>query len=94
MSLLAFRSVKYETTGITLGELCLGRNLKPLDLLCGNPLGNKKNSSEESYVSRLKQKLNKIHSEVRQRLNMKSLRAKALYDRKARRICFESGQKV
>lgn len=94
MYLLAYRSAKHETTEISPAELCFGRELRlPLDLLHGNPPGDE-NRSRENYVSKLRGKLNEIHEKVRERLKMKSLRTKAFYDRKARQIHFEAGQKV
>jgi len=95
MSLLAYRSARQETTGISPAELCLGRELKlPIDLIYGSPPTEEENSSIENYVSKLKTKLNKIHNEVRNRINMRTLRSKMLYDRKARLINYEPGQKV
>lgn len=95
MCLLAYRSARHETTGISPAESCFGRDLKlPLDLLRGSPPVVGVDVSEESYVSELKEKLNEIHDRVRQRLSLKSSRAKAYYDRKARQIHFECGQKV
>jgi len=95
MSLLAYRSARQETTGISPAELCLGRELKlPIDLIYGSPPAEVGNSSIENYVSRLKTKLNEIHNEVRNRINMKTSRTKMLYDRKARLVDYEPGQKV
>jgi len=38
MSLLAYRSARQETKGISPAELCLGRELKlPIDLIYGSP---------------------------------------------------------
>ena len=52
------------------------------------------NLSDRNYVRKLKEKLNEIYGEVRHRLSLKSQRAKALYDRKARQIHYEPGHKV
>jgi len=95
MSLLAYRSARQETTGISPAELCLGRELKlPMDLIYGSPPTKEANLSEGDYVLRLKAKLNGIHNEVRNRINMKTSRAKVLYDRKARLVDYEPGQKI
>ncbi|KAL6417197.1 hypothetical protein ACFW04_014626 [Cataglyphis niger] len=60
--LLAYRSARHETIGITPAELYFCRDLKlPLDLLCGIPPHNEANLSEESFVSKLRGKLNEIH---------------------------------
>jgi len=94
MSLLAYRSTRQETTGISPAELCSSRELKLfMDLIYGNPPTREVNSSVEDYVSRLKTKLNEIHNEVRNRINMKTSKAKVLYDHKAR-LVDELGQKV
>jgi len=93
--LLVYRSARQETTRISPAELCLGRELKlPMNLIYRNPPTREKNSLVENYVSRLKTKLNEIHNKVINRINMKTSRAKVLYDRKARLINYESGQKV
>ncbi|KAL6419486.1 hypothetical protein ACFW04_011371 [Cataglyphis niger] len=64
--LLAYRSARHETIGITPAELYFCRDLKlPLDLLCGIPPHNEANLSEESFVSKLRGKLNEIHDGVR-----------------------------
>jgi len=79
MSLLADRSTRQETTGTFSAELCWGRELKlPMDLIYGSPPTREVNSSVGDYVLRLKTKLNEIHNEVRNRINMKTSRAKVL----------------
>lgn len=95
MYLLAYRTSKHETTGVTPSELYFARDLRlPLDLLRGCPPGYENEDSAENYVSKLKKKLKEIHVGVRQRLEIKSSRTKAWYDQKARQIHFEEGQKV
>jgi len=95
MSLLAYRSARQETTRISPVELCLGRELKlPMDLIYGSPPTREVNSSVGDYVSKLKTKLNEIHNEVRNRINMKTSKTKMLYDRKARLVDYEPSQKV
>jgi len=42
----------------------------------------------------LRRKLNVLHKEVRQQLDLRSQKVKVLYDRKARQLLFETGQKV
>lgn len=75
--------------------MCLGRDLRlPVDLLQGSPPEDKVDHSKENYVFRLKEKLNEIHNEARQRMKLKSLKTKAIYDRKARQIHYEPGQRV
>lgn len=95
MSLLAYRSSKHETSGFSPAEMCLGRDLRlPVDLLQGSPPEDKVDHSKENYIFRLKEKLNEIHNEARQRMKLKSLKTKAIYDRKARQIHYEPGQRV
>jgi len=43
---------------------------------------------------RLRKKLNDIHNDARQRLNLQSLRSKIRYDQTARKINFDVGQNV
>lgn len=90
MSLLAYR----HETGIFLAELCFDRDLKLLlDLLCDSL---PEEEVFKKFVGReLRFKIEmKIHDGVRQRLNIKFLRAKTFYDRKTRQIHFEPEQKV
>jgi len=97
MFLLAYRSSKHESTGVTPAELYLGRDLRlPLDLLRGNPpeLQDQELQTVEDYIKNLKEKIEKIHTYVRGKLSLKSSRVKVQYDRKARQILFEEGQKV
>jgi len=95
MFLLAYRSSKHEIIQVTPTELYFGRDLNlPLDLLRGFPPNNGNSENPEGYVRNLRGKLNKIHQEVRNRMEMRSSRIKGHYDRKARDCSFEQGQKV
>jgi len=92
--LLAYRSARHETTKISPAEMCFGRELKlPIDLFRGS-FPQESESEENNYVSLLRRKLNEVHEEVRRQLDLRSQRVKVLYDRKARRLLFETGQKV
>lgn len=94
MYLLAYRTSRHETTGVTPTELYFARELRlPLDLL-GGSTANEELNSEEGFVRNLKEKLYKIHFNVRKSMNMKSSRVKSWYDQKARKISFQVGQKV
>lgn len=73
----------------------LGSNLcLPLDLLQGNPPSEDVKNEENRYVSKLKEKLDSIHRLVRGRLVIRTGDTKSWYDRRARQISFEPGQKV
>jgi len=48
----------------------------------------------EEYIKNLKEKIEKVHTYVRRKLSLKSSRVKVQYDRKARQVLFEEGQKV
>jgi len=94
LCLLAYRSARHETTKISPAEMCFGRELKlPIDLLRGVPSQECK-FKENLYVSKLREKLNELHAKVRQQIDLRSQRVKALYDRKARQMVFEKGHKV
>jgi len=68
MCLLAYRSSKRETTGVTPAELYLARNLRlPMDLLRGNPPSKRKS---------FRKKLEDLHEIVRKRVNIKSSQTK------------------
>jgi len=94
LCLLAYRSARHETTKISPAEMCFGRELKlPIDLLRGvSPQEHK--LEENIYVSELREKLNALHAEVSQQLDLRSRRIKTLYDKKARRLVFEKGHRV
>lgn len=93
--LLAYRTSKHETTGLTPAELYFARDLRlPLDLMRDQPPTSENEESPEDYVKKLRKKLDEIHSKIRQRLEIKSSCAKSYYDKKARDISFIEGQKV
>ncbi|XP_011859058.1 PREDICTED: uncharacterized protein LOC105556574 [Vollenhovia emeryi] len=97
MFLLAYRSSKHETTGVSPSELCYGRDLRlPLYLLRGCPpvICGKEDQVKESFLGNLKGKLDQIHSSVRERMEVKSSRMKRRYDQGVRQILFQEGQKV
>ncbi|KAM0724689.1 Retrovirus-related Pol polyprotein from transposon 412 [Formica fusca] len=97
MFLLAYRSSKHETTGLTPAELYFARDLKlPVDLLRGSPpqFSGEKSFPEEDFLNNLKKKLERIHSYVGKQMNLKSSQMKARYDRRAREILFQEGQRV
>ncbi|XP_072765799.1 uncharacterized protein [Anoplolepis gracilipes] len=94
MYLLAYRSSKHEATGYSLAELYFGKDLKLLlDLLRGVPPNDGIVNSFGNYVQKFKEKLEDIHNNVRQSLNVYSLRA-IRYDKKARDLHFKEDQEV
>jgi len=96
MFLLAYRSSKHEFT-VTPAELYLGRDLRlPLDLLRGNPpkLQDQELQTDEEHIKNLREKIEKVHTYVREKLSLKSSRVKVQCDRKARQVLFKEGQKV
>jgi len=95
MCLLAYRSSKHETTGVTPAELYLARDLRlPMDLLRGNPPSERELVTTIDCVSRVRKKLEDLHEVVRKRMDIKSSQTKIWYDQKARKIQFDVGQKV
>ncbi|KMQ82085.1 integrase core domain protein, partial [Lasius niger] len=96
MFLLAYRSSKHETTGVTPAELYFARELRlPVDLLRGSPRFNEDRlPPDKNFVEDLKEKLEEIHSGVRERMVLKSLQMKARYDQKARGVLFQEGERV
>jgi len=93
--LLAYRSSRHETTGVTPAELYFARDLRlPMDLLRGNPSEQVNLHSSEDYIRDLAKKLEVIHNEVKERIQEKSLKMKAWYDQKTRQIQFQEGQRV
>ena len=70
---MAYRSAKHETTGATPAELCFARNLRlPLDLLRGSPPNDGAKKTITNYVYKLREKLEILHQNVRQHLEIKS----------------------
>ncbi|XP_011860227.1 PREDICTED: uncharacterized protein LOC105557572 [Vollenhovia emeryi] len=97
MFLLAYRTSKHETTGLSPSELCFGRDLKmPLDLFRGSPPNSSTVTSGFSgdYLENLRRKLEEIHMEVRRRVDIGSSHVKVRYDRRVRQLHFKKGQKV
>ncbi|XP_071579863.1 uncharacterized protein [Temnothorax nylanderi] len=86
MFLLAYRSSKHETTGVTPAELYFARDLRlPLDLLLGSPPRGG-SQSVGGFIGNLKEKLDRIHSNVRERMDVKSSRAKSWSVRHKKKI--------
>ncbi|KMQ87964.1 krab-a domain-containing protein, partial [Lasius niger] len=78
MYLLAYRTSKHEATGVTSSELYFAQDLRlPLDLLRGCPPELRDENSAGDYVNKLKKKLEEIYVDTRQRLEIKSSRAKS-----------------
>ena len=74
--------------------LLIGRELKlPLDLIRGSPPNNSSQTIPD-YVANLKNQLNSIHSDVRNKLQVKSDRMKSRFDIKTHMIYFQPNQKV
>lgn len=97
MFLLAYRSSKHETVGLSPAEFYYARDFRlPLDLLQGNSPGLPEQESQSvgNYVENLRERLGKIHAEVRERMSLRFSRMKACYDKKARQVSFEEGQRV
>ncbi|KMQ82607.1 integrase core domain protein, partial [Lasius niger] len=95
MFLLAYRSSKHETTRVTPAELYFARELRlPIDLLQGSPRFNEERLPPgRNFVEDLKEKLEEIHSGVRERMVLRSLQMKTRYDQKVR-VLFEEGERV
>jgi len=95
MFLLAYRSSKREITQVTSPKLYFEGNLNlPLNLLRGSPPNSKHTENPDNYVRNLQKKLNKIHQDVRDQMEIKSNIIKGRYDKKARQCFFEQSQKV
>lgn len=94
MFLLAYRSSTHESTGVTPAELYLAKDLRlPLDLSIGNPPSMEYRTVDE-YIHSLKENLKKIRAGARNRMEIKSSRMKAWYDRKTRDPLLQEGEKV
>jgi len=95
MCLLAYRSSKHETTGVTLAKLYLAWNLRlPMYLLRENPPAKREPDTAINCISRVRKKLEDLHEVVRKRVNIRSPQIKTWYDQKARKVQFSVGQKV
>jgi len=95
MFLLAYRSSKHEATGITPTELYFARELRlPIDLIQESPKFDEESLPPENFVENLRNRLEEIRSCVREQMILKSSQIKARYDREARTVLFEEGERV
>jgi len=60
----------------------------PLDLLRGSPPSSGHSEIPDNYVRDLQKKLDEIHQDVRNQMEMKSNRVKGRYDKKTRDLFF------
>jgi len=75
--LLAYRSSKHETTGMTPTEVYFAQDLHLLtDLLRDNPSKTEEVGSLEDYLGKVKRKLEEIHEGVRKQVDIKSSQTK------------------
>jgi len=73
MCLLAYKSSKHETTGITPAELYFARDLRlPMDLLRENPPNKREPDTTIDCISRVRKKLEDLHEVVRKRVSIES----------------------
>ncbi|XP_076230291.1 uncharacterized protein LOC143176614 [Nomia melanderi] len=91
--LLAYRTSRHKTTGLTPSMVFMGRELRlPLDLLRGTSPSAL--TDEKTYVEEYRARLAETHNFVRERLRICSNKAKSWYDSRARPISFAQGEKV
>lgn len=90
--LLAYRSAKHNSTGRTPAQLVFGRDLRlPVDITVGRPDAPE---STDDYLGHLRERLQVVHEEARQKLQLESDRMKTRYDIKANSDGFNIGDKV
>lgn len=91
--LLAYRTSKHETAGVTPAELYFARDLRlPVDLLRGNSPGLIKADSI-GYLGGVRKKLEEIHENVRERLDIRFSRVKTLVQSKGQANSVQSRKK-
>lgn len=95
MFLLAYRSSKHETTGMTPSELYFARQLRlPLDLLREGPAEPCEEETVREYVRKLREKLLNFQDFARKCIEKKAFQIKVRYDRGVRQTLFQEGEKV
>lgn len=91
--LMAYRTAVHESTAVTPACANFGRELRlPADLLTGRPPDAPKTISE--YTSELRNRLDDVHSHVREHGLQASEKMKTRYDRKSNQTRFEEGSFV
>lgn len=91
--LMSYRSATHESTAVTPAYANFGRELRlPADLLTGRPPDTPRSITE--YASDLRDRIDDVHSLVREHGLQASTRMKTRYDRKANQLGFEEGSWV
>ena len=92
--LLAYRSAKQESTGVSPCEMVFGRNVHlPVDLVLGHPVPVQK-EEQTSFAHNLYDVIENIHDLARSKLKLSSDRAKRNYDVKSELNKFNPGDAV
>ena len=94
--LFAYREVPHDSRGFSPFELLYGRDVRgPLDIIkeswCGEM---KSNQNVVSYVSLMRERLERMAAEARENMETASGRQKSWYDRGARERTFQPGDQV
>ncbi|KRX73465.1 Transposon Ty3-G Gag-Pol polyprotein [Trichinella sp. T6] len=92
--LLAYRTSVHHTTAGTPSRILYGQEVRlPVDLIYGQPDG-KPQQTTSQYIRQLRQDLERLYSDVRQRAGMEQKRQEDWYDKHARGNLFEPGDRV
>ncbi|KRY29757.1 Retrovirus-related Pol polyprotein from transposon 17.6 [Trichinella spiralis] len=92
--LLAYRTSVHHTTAATPSRILYGQEVRlAVDLIYGQPDG-KPQQTTSQYIRQLRQDLERLYSDVRQRAGMEQKRQKDWYDKHARGTLFEPGDRV
>ncbi|KRY46609.1 Retrovirus-related Pol polyprotein from transposon 17.6 [Trichinella britovi] len=92
--LLAYRTSVHHTTAATPSRILYGQEVRlPVYLIYGQPDG-KPQQTASQYIRQLRQDLERLYSDVRQRAGMEQKRQKDWYDKHARGTLFEPGNRV
>ncbi|KRX76089.1 Transposon Tf2-9 polyprotein [Trichinella sp. T6] len=92
--LLAYRTSVHHTTAATPSRILYGQEVRlPVDLIYDQPDG-KPQQTTSQYIRQLRQDLERLYSDVRQRAGMEQKRQKDWYDKHARGTLFEPGDRV
>jgi hypothetical protein len=92
-SLLAYRALTHDTTGLAPARLVFGRELRlPCDLLFGEPADKERPTTDQA--ADLVDHLHDIHNYARQHLKLASDRMKTRYDKQANSAGYQEGDMV
>ena len=95
LTTMAYNSSKHAATGFSPYMLLHGHEMVlPADISCGIPLATTHIENHPSFILNLKDRLEKVHEVVREKLDQANVRAKTQYDKHAKQFGYKIGDPV